>query len=81
MYIIHYTARDTPTIPDNEEEAGTPGDMRKGGFEVRISKEPRQDDAVELINHLCGTQNFCPYSLNSSRRTGFFSLAEVHNVT
>ena len=42
------TVRNTATTPDaGEDVAVTPGDVRKGGFEVRISKEPLQDDAVE----------------------------------
>ena len=43
LAIAHTTA---PT-PDDGEEAGTPGDLRKGGLEVRVGKAPIQDDAVE----------------------------------
>ena len=37
----------TPDVADNREDAGTPGDIRKGGLEVRVGKESTQDDAVE----------------------------------
>lgn len=50
----------TITPENGEDEAGTPGDMRKGGLEVRISKETKQDDAVEwelLLPAPLGFQN------------------------
>jgi len=37
---------------NGEADVGIPGDMRKGGLEVRVAKEPVQDDAVEWTCHL-----------------------------
>ena len=76
MYIIHYTAQDTAAMPNNEEEAGTPGDVRKGGFEVRISKEPHQDDTVELISH----DPNCLCISTSQPESLVFSVAEVYSI-
>lgn len=47
---VHTLVRNATTTPDvtgNREDAGTPGDLRKGGLEVRVGKESTQDDAVE----------------------------------
>ena len=46
VYTIVHSATTTPDTVDNREDAGTPGDLRKG-LEIRVGKVSGQDDAVE----------------------------------
>ena len=52
LFDVRIIVHNATTTPDNREDAGTPGDMRKGGLEVRVGKESVEDDAVESTCHL-----------------------------
>lgn len=54
VYTIVHNATTTPDTVDNREDAGTPGDLRKG-LEIRVGKVSGQDDAVEYMCH-CPSQ-------------------------